>query len=141
MMRTRRFRSAQRCAMTRPASIVFPRPTSSARSAPFERGDENAKRAASTWWGFKVAERRMTAHPHAAGSRRPEFVADAFSDHLAFELGKGKQDVERQPSHAGCGVERLRDAYKRYIVAVEHIHQLGKIHQRAAEPVDFVDHH
>ena len=30
-----RFRSAQRCATTRPASIVFPRPTSSARSAPW----------------------------------------------------------------------------------------------------------
>ncbi len=35
-------------AMTNPASMVLPRSTSSASSAPLERGDEKAKRAAST---------------------------------------------------------------------------------------------
>jgi hypothetical protein len=32
-----------------PASMVLPRPTSSARIAPRESGDRNAKSAASTW--------------------------------------------------------------------------------------------
>jgi len=42
------FLSAQNCESKIPASIVFPRPTSSAKIAPFERGDLKAKRAAST---------------------------------------------------------------------------------------------
>jgi hypothetical protein len=45
--RMRRLRSAQRWAMTSPASIVLPRPTSSASSAPFESGEDKAKSAAS----------------------------------------------------------------------------------------------
>ena len=45
-------------ANTNPASMVC-RPTSSARSAPFERGDENAKSAASTWCDSYQLERRQ----------------------------------------------------------------------------------
>ena len=41
----------------------------------------------------------------------------------------------------GGGVERLRDADEGDAVAVEHLDQLGKIHQRAAETIDLVDHH
>lgn len=46
-IRIRRFPSAHFCEMTSPASMVFPRPTSSASIAPLERGDRNAKSAAS----------------------------------------------------------------------------------------------
>ena len=45
---TRRRRSAQRWVRTSPASMVLPRPTSSARITPFENGERKAKRAAST---------------------------------------------------------------------------------------------
>ena len=44
-----RRRSAQRWESRMPASMVLPRPTSSARIAPRESGDRNAKSAASTW--------------------------------------------------------------------------------------------
>ena len=52
---------------------------------------------------------------------------------------KREQDVQRQPSHRGRRVERLRDADEGDVVAIEHLDQLGEIHQRAAEPVDLVD--
>ena len=38
---------AQYWQMTKPASIVFPKPTSSAKTIPLDSGDLNAKRAAS----------------------------------------------------------------------------------------------
>ena len=53
MISSRRLRSAQFCDRMIPASMVFPSPTSSARMAPFERGDLKAKAAASTWCGVK----------------------------------------------------------------------------------------
>ena len=43
MTRIRRLRSAHFCERTRPASMVLPRPTSSARMAPFESGERKAK--------------------------------------------------------------------------------------------------
>ena len=45
--------SAQCCDKIIPASMVLPKPTSSAKIAPFDKGDLNANRAASTWWGVK----------------------------------------------------------------------------------------
>ena len=57
-----------------------------------------------------VAERDEAAHPHALLARGGELVADALADDLALELREGEQDVERQPSHRGRRVERLRDA-------------------------------
>ena len=53
MSRMRRRRSAHRWAITMPGSIVFPRPTSSARMAPFASGERIAHRAASTWCGLR----------------------------------------------------------------------------------------
>ena len=55
-----RWRSAQSWLIISPASMVFPRPTSSANRAPRERGDRNANNAASIWCGFRstVALRR-----------------------------------------------------------------------------------
>ena len=88
-----------------------------------------------------VAERHEAAHPHALLAGGRELVADALADHLALELGERQQDVERQPPHRRGGVERLRHADEGDAVAVEHLDQLGEIHQRAAEAVDLVDHH
>jgi hypothetical protein len=87
-----------------------------------------------------VAERHRPAHPHAAGAGGGDLVAHPLADHLALELREAEQDVQRQPPHAGGGVERLRHRDKRDVVGVEHLDQLGEVHQRAAEPVDLVDH-
>src|ERR1019366_8802116 len=45
--------SAQNWHSTMPASIVFPRPPSSARITPFESGDSRANTAASIWCGLR----------------------------------------------------------------------------------------
>ncbi|MFC5041489.1 hypothetical protein [Ornithinimicrobium kibberense] len=49
-----------------PASIVFPRPTSSARMTPFRNGVCSAKRAASIWCGLGstcASNRRPASFP------------------------------------------------------------------------------
>jgi hypothetical protein len=86
-----------------------------------------------------VAERRPTAHPHSLSPRGGELVADTLADDLTFELGKGQENIKRQPTHRCCRVERLRDTDESDFVAVEDLHELGKIHQGAAEPVDLID--
>ena len=55
-----------------------------------------------------VAQRRPAAHPHAPLAGCGELVPDALADHLALELGKGQQNVQRQPAHRRGGVEGLR---------------------------------
>ena len=65
----------------------------------------------------------------------------SLADHLALELGEGEQDVERQPAHAGGGVEGLGHAEEGHAVRLEGVQQLGEVGQRAAQAVDLVDHH
>jgi hypothetical protein len=71
----------------------------------------------------------LPPHPDAALSGGREFVANALSDHLAFELREGQQDVQGQPPHGSCGVEGLRDRYERHCMRIEHVDQLGKVEQ------------
>ncbi len=68
MTRIRRFRSAHFCDRTSPASMVLPRPTSSARSAPFERAATGTRRARHR----SGADSDRPAHPPAprSASRR-----------------------------------------------------------------------
>ena len=60
-----------------------------------------------------VAERWLSAHPHALLLRRSDLVADPFSCDLAFELGEGEQHVERAATHAGRRIEGLRSYGRR----------------------------
>jgi hypothetical protein len=53
----------------------------------------------------------------------------ASSNHLALELREGKQDVQRQPTHAGRGIKGLRDGHEGDLVAVENLDQPGEIHE------------
>jgi hypothetical protein len=55
------------------------------------------------------------------------FVAHPFANHLALELGKREQDIEREAPHTGCGVERLRHRDERHRMGVEDLDQLGEI--------------
>ena len=86
-----------------------------------------------------VAEGRHAAHPHALLLGCGDLVAHPLPDHLPFELGEGQQDVQRQPSHAGRGVELLRDRDERDIVAIEDLHQLGEVGERSRQAIDLVD--
>ena len=90
---------------------------------------------------FDEALRRLpSAHPHAALARGCDLVANTLTDHLAFELGKAQQDVQGQPTHGRRGVERLGDADEGDAMPVEDLDQPGKVHQRATETIDLVDH-
>ena len=87
-----------------------------------------------------VTQRRPAAHPHAPLAGGRELVADALANYLALELGKGQQHIQGQPAHRGGGIEGLRHGDEGDPVLVEHLDQPGKIHQRAGQPVDLVDH-
>ena len=86
-----------------------------------------------------VAKRRNTPHPHALGLGGRQLVADPLGGDLALELREAQQHVERQSPHAGGGVERLGDRDKAGARLVECFDQLGKVEQRARQPVDLVD--
>ncbi len=53
MIKRLRLRLAERCANNMPASIVLPKPTSSAKSTPYESGLPVANSAASIWCGCR----------------------------------------------------------------------------------------
>jgi hypothetical protein len=58
-----RRRSAQRCASKIPASIVFPRPTSSARIAPFESGERKQRERLQSGGDLDRLERQKARMP------------------------------------------------------------------------------
>ena len=53
------------------------------------------------WW--------YSTHPHAAGFRSCDLVANAFCRHFPLKLGERQQHVESQSSHTRCCVELLSD--------------------------------
>src|SRR3989304_5705788 len=87
-----------------------------------------------------VAERNRPPDPNAHELGGRDLVAHPLADHLALELGEGQEHVEREPAHAGGGVERLGDRHEGDPVLVERLDQLGEFGERAGEPVDLVDH-
>src|SRR6516165_6588042 len=56
-------------------------------------------------------------------------------------LREGQQHVEGQASHRGGRVELLRHRNKGRCPRIEDLDNLGKIGERAGQPVDLVDHH
>jgi hypothetical protein len=88
-----------------------------------------------------IAHRHGATHPDALHPGGTDLVADPLGRHLAFELREGEKDVQREPPHAGGGVEALRHRDEGHLVAVEDFHQLGEVDERARQPVDLVDHH
>ena len=85
-----------------------------------------------------VAERRVAAHEDALAAAGGELVPDPFARELALELREREQDVQRQPAHRGRGAERLRHRDEGDAVPLEHVDQLGKVGERAGQPVDLV---
>ena len=68
-------------------------------------------------------------------------VAENFAkrNDFALELGERQKHVQRQPAHAGRGVELLGDRDEGDAAAVKDLDELGKIGERARQPVDLVD--
>ncbi len=81
----------------------------------------------------------VATHPEPPLLGCRDLVANAFGRYLPFKLGKAQQHVQCQPSHAGCGVERLGHRYKRRACPIQNVDDLGKIPQRPGEPVILVD--
>ena len=88
-----------------------------------------------------IAKRRPASHPHALAAGSCKLVTDAFADDLSLKLGKGQQNVERQAPHGCRGIEGLGDRNESHVMAVEHFHQPGKIHQRPRQAINLVDHY
>jgi hypothetical protein len=59
---------------------------------------------------------------------------------LALELREGQQDIQREASHRGGGVELLRHRNEGDPVCVEGFDHLGEVGERAGQPVNLVDH-
>ena len=85
-----------------------------------------------------IAERRVAAHEDALAAAGGELVPDPFARELALELRERQQDVQRQPAHRSRGAERLRHRDEGDAVPLEHVDQLGKVGERAGQPIDLV---
>src|ERR1700730_3488098 len=59
------------------------------------------RRASALLAAAGIAERHGSADPEALALGGRDLVAHPLADHLALELGKGEQHVEREPAHAG----------------------------------------
>ena len=86
-----------------------------------------------------IAQRDHPADPKALLLRGCDLVADTLARDLSLELSEGQQHVERQPSHAAGGVERLGHRDEGDAMAVEQLHELGEVGERPGQPIDLVD--
>ena len=86
-----------------------------------------------------VSQRNVAAHPQPLALRRGNLVPDALGGDLALELREGQEHVERQPPHAGAGIERLRDRDERCPGSIQPLDQPGEVRKRPRQPVDLVD--
>src|SRR3984957_21155938 len=86
-----------------------------------------------------ISKRNHTPHPDALPLRGGDLVSDPLAGDLALKLGEGQQHIESQSAHASRGVERLGDRDERHLMRVKQLDQLGKVGERAREPIDLVD--
>src|ERR1700730_2016260 len=75
--------------------------------------------------------RGHAAHPYALFLGRGDLVADAFAGDFPLELDEGQKNIQRQPPHAGGGVELLGDRHEGDAATVKAVDELGKIGERA----------
>jgi hypothetical protein len=86
-----------------------------------------------------VAQRDYAAHPNPLFLRSGDLVPDPLAGDLPLELGEGQQHIERQPSHAGRGVERLGHGDEGDAMGIERLNKLGEVGKRAGQPIDLID--
>jgi len=85
-----------------------------------------------------VTKYRCASDPLAFAARRRHLVARAFPYDFPFELGEGKQDVERQTTERRSGIELLRHGNEANRALIEPVHQAREIEERPAQPVNLV---
>src|SRR3546814_5873307 len=88
---------------------------------------------------YIIADLHRAAHLHALLLRCGDLVANALAGDLAFELREAEEDIERQPTHRGGGVERLGDTDEACAPGIQHLDDLGEVGQAPGQPVDLVD--
>src|SRR6201993_70894 len=88
---------------------------------------------------YPIPERRRATHPHPLPFRGGDLVADALADDLALELRKRQKYIERQAPHRARRIELLRHRNEGGAPLIEDLDDLGKIGERAGQPVDLVD--
>ena len=88
---------------------------------------------------YPIPERRHATHPHPLPFRGGDLVADALADDLALELRKRQKYIEGQAPHRRRRIELLRHRNEGGAPLIEDLDDLGKIGERAGQPVDLVD--
>jgi hypothetical protein len=86
-----------------------------------------------------ITEGDYAAHPHSLLFRGGDLVPNALARNLPLKLGEGQQHIQRQPSHAGRGVERLGHRDERDAMGIKCLHQLGEVAEREGQPIDLID--
>ena len=84
---------------------------------------------------------RPAPHIVAFGTPGIESVLHTHLDAFAFQLGKDNADVEHRPAHWGGSIKFFRTGNKLHIVLLEQLHELCKVHNRAADPIQLIDDH
>ncbi len=87
-----------------------------------------------------VSERRHAAHPKTLLLGGRDLVPDPLGRHLTLKLGKGQQNVERQPAHRRGGVEGLGNRDKGTTGGIEALDQLGKVGKGSGQTINLVDY-
>lgn len=88
-----------------------------------------------------VAKDWDTTGPFPFPSLRSDLVSDPLANDLSLKLGKGQQDIQRQPAHRVGRVELLGYRDEGNTIFIEGFHDPGEVHERAAKSIDFVGHH
>ena len=84
---------------------------------------------------------RPAPHIVAFGTPGIKSVLHAHLDAFPFQLGKHDTDIEHRPAHWGRGIKFFRTGHKLHIVLLEQLHELCKVHNGAADPIQLVDDH
>jgi hypothetical protein len=91
--------------------------------------------------GLRARIAHGPAEALALGTRVGQPGAHALHDHLAFELGKGADDVEEQPAHGRGGVDGLGMADEVHAEVAELLQRRNQCAEGAREAVVLPDQH
>ena len=89
----------------------------------------------------EITERWNTAHPDPLLLGGGDLVPNPLGGDLPFKLRERQQDIQHQPAHGGCRVERLGYGDEGAFRLIQPFDQLGEVHQGAGQAVNLVDNH
>ena len=85
-----------------------------------------------------ITQNRASTDPLALSSGRAHFVAGPLSNQLPFKLRKREQNVQREPSERGAGIELLSNSYEADVVLIEEAQHQREVEQRPVRPLSEV---